>query len=264
MRFVQAELGQNFDYRPVFEGAQNFIHAALDHIPGHYVKGAGRDRKGFALKNLAGTAALLKQAKKSGISRAVFLSDMAVYGRPHDGAHFYETDDLDPKGMYALVKRETEVLLAAMSTANFGGVSLRLAPVYGPAGTGRRHKWQGMFKGYLMGKLIEPRATCEIHGEDAARAVKNLVETDHVRVAGGVFNAMDLVVDRADILAPLQKLTGCSHPLPTPFEGELSTMNCDKLKRLEWRTGGIVKLQMTLERMMQGINVQAMPRRRSI
>ncbi len=254
MRFVQAELGQNFDYQPVFEGAQNFVHAALDHVPGHYVNGAGSDRKGFALKNLAGTAAMLKQAKKSGVSRSIFLSDMAVYGPPEGGSHFYETDETQSKGIYALVKRETENILQAMTSSGFGGASLRLASVYGPAGTGRRHKWEGMFKGYLLGKNIEPRARCEIHGEDAARAVSALLTADHIRVAGGIFNAMDLVVDRVDILTPLQKLTGCRHPLPGRFEGEVNTMNCDKLKRLEWRTGGVVKLGMTLERMIASYN----------
>ncbi len=243
-------LGQNFDFRPVFEGASHYVHAALDHIPGHFERGYGRDKKGFAFKNLAGTAALFKQAKKSGVSRAVFLSDMVVYGNALAGSHYYEDDATDPKGLYARVKRETEKILEAMNTSQFGTTSLRLASVYGPTGQGKRHKWDGMFKGYLMGRPIEPKASCEIHGEDVGRAVSKILAAEHVRVAGGIFNAMDLVVDRADILAPLQKLTGCTHPLPARFDGEMSTMNCDKLKRMEWRTGGMVKLGMTLDRMI--------------
>ncbi len=243
-------LAENFDFRPVFSGATNFVHAALDHIPGHYERGYGRDKKGFAFKNLAGTAALFKQAKKSGVSRAVFLSDMVVYGNALNGSHFYETDDADPKGLYALIKRETETILEAMTTPEFGVGTLRLSNVYGLSGQGQRQKWDGMFKGYLMGRPIEPKASCEIHGEDVGRAVLELIKAEHVRIAGGIFNAMDLVVDRADILAPLQKATGCQHPLPERFEGDVSTMNCDKLKRMEWRTGGLVKLNITLERMI--------------
>ncbi len=244
-------LGQNFDFRPVFEGATNFVHGALDHIPGHYERGYGRDKKGFAFKNLAGTAALIKQAKKSGVARTVFLSDMVVYGNALQGSHFYETDAPNPKGLYALIKRETEKIVETMTTPDFGVGTLRLSNVYGPAGTGGRQKWDGMFKGYLMGRPIEPKATCEIHGEDVGRAVMEIIKADHLRVAGGVFNAMDLVVDRADILAPLKKATGCPHPLPARFDGEVSTMNCDKLKRMDWRTGGVVKLGMTLERLIK-------------
>lgn len=254
MGFVSAELGKNVDYQPVFEGAQNFVHAALDHIPGHYMRGEGRDKKGFALKNLAGTAALFKQAKKSGIARTLFLSDMMVYGRALAGDHFYETDHIDPKGMYARVKAETEKIILSMTTPKFGGVTLRLSSVYGPAGQGRRHKWDGMFRGYLAGRPIEPKATCEIHGEDVARAVSAILGAEHVRVAGGVFNAMDIVVDRADILAELQKTTHSPHAIPARFAEEISTMNCDKLKRLGWRTGGVVKLQMTLQSLLKGWN----------
>jgi len=233
-------LGQNFDFRPVFEGATNFVHAALDHIPGHYTRGEGRDKKGFAFKNLAGTAALFKQAKKSGVKRTVFLSDMVVYGNALNGSHFYEDDQPDPNGLYARVKWETEKILTAMNTGHFGTTSLRLSSVYGPAGPGRPHKWESLFKGYLMGRPIGPKASCEIHGEDVGRAVTNILNAEHIRVAGGTFNA----------LARLQKATDCPHPLPARLDGEVSTMNCDKLKRMDWRTGGIVKLNMTLERLI--------------
>ena len=243
-------LGQNFDFRPVFDEATNFVHAALDHVPGQYERGYGHDKKGFAFKNLAGTAALFKQAKKSGVARAVFLSDMAVYGYGQSGSHFYEDDMTAPTGLYARIKQETENILQAMNAAKFGTTSLRLSSVYGPSGQGRHHKWAGMFKGYLNGRPIEPKASCEVHGEDVGRAVTSILSADYIRVAGGTFNAMDMVVDRADILAPLQKATGCPHPLPARFDGEISTMNCDRLKRMNWRTGGLVKLNMTLDRLV--------------
>jgi len=243
-------LGQNNDFRPVFEGATNFVHAALDHIPGQYVRGYGVDKKEFAFKNLAGTAALFKQAKKSGVRRAVFLSDMVVYGKPLGGYHFYEDDTAAPNGLYARIKRETEKILDAMNSPNFGTTSLRLSSVYGPAGQGGHHKWTGLFKSYLNGHPIEPKAGCEIHGEDVGRAVTEILNAEHIRVAGGIFNAMDVIVDRVDILTSLQIATGCPHPLPARFAGEVSTMNCDKLKRMEWRTGGLVKLNMTLERLV--------------
>jgi len=138
-----------------------------------------------------------------------------------------------------------------MITSDFGAASLRLAHVYGPAGQGRMNNWDALFRAYLKGSPIKPSARCFIHGEDVGRAVLKLISADHIRVAGGIFNAMDFVVDRADILAPLQKISVSPHPLPERFQGDVSTMNCDKLKRMEWRTGGMVKLGMTLERMVK-------------
>ena len=109
-----------------------------------------------------------------------------------------------------------------------------------------------MFKAYLTGKPIKPFAASEIHGEDAARAVSALLHAEPIRVAGGIFNAADFIVDRRDILSPLKAATGCVHDLPEAADrSALSVMNCDKMKRLEWRTGGVVKLSMTLDRMIK-------------
>lgn len=252
VNFQKSELGLNINYQPIFEGADCFVHCALDHVARRYVGGEGRDAKSFAFKNLGGTAALFKQAKKAGVKKSVFLSDQVVYGEGEAGSHFYETDPVAPGNIYAKIKHETENLLLAMQGPNFATTSLRLSNVYGLAGFGRSHKWDGMFRGYLMGKNIEPRASCEIHGEDVGRAVGLILAADHLRVSGGIFNAMDMVVDRQDILAPLQKASGCLHPLPERADRDLiSTMNCDKLKRMEWRTGGLVKLTVSLERLIK-------------
>ena len=252
VRFVQAELGLNFDYQPVLEGADCFIHGALDHLPGRFVGGQGDDAKAFAFKNLGGTVALFKQAKKAGIARTVFLSSQEVYGAQEEGIDLYESDDPKPDNLYGKVKYEAEKVLEQMNTPNFTTFSLRLANVYGPAGNGRTHKWQPLFKAYLTGKPIKPFAASEIHGEDAARAVSALLRADSIRVSGGIFNAADFIVDRRDILGPLKSATGCVHDLPEAANrNAVSIMNCDKMKRLEWRTGGTVKLSMTLGRMIQ-------------
>jgi hypothetical protein len=117
---------------------------------------------------------------------------------------------------------------------------------------GRAHKWQPLFKAYLTGKPIKPFAASEIHGEDAARAVGALLRADPIRVSGGIFNAADFIVDRRDVLGPLKIATGCVYDLPKAADrSAVSIMNCDKMKRLEWRTGGAVKLSMTLSRMIK-------------
>ncbi|NNE57195.1 MAG: NAD(P)-dependent oxidoreductase [Hellea sp.] len=253
VRFVEGGLGDNVDYRDIFEIADNYVHASLDHIAGRLAGGEGDDPKGFALKNLAGAAALFKQAKKSKVGRAIFLSDMAVYGRPFDGDHFYETETPEPQNLYARIKSETEAVLQAMNSPEFATASLRLAPVYGPAGKGKTHPWSKLFKAYMSGQAIRPFASCQVHGEDVGRAVEIMLSTQPIRMAGGIFNVMDMVVDRRDVLALLQKAIGCDHKLPNKFDRDVSTMNCDKMKGLDWRTGGSVKLSMSLERMFRSL-----------
>jgi len=243
VKSVQAELGQNFDYRPVFDQADTYVYAALDR---------DKDRKNYVFKNLGGAVALFKQARKAGVERAVFLSSQSVYGLGEPGIELYETDTPQPVTLEGKVKHETEKAVLSMASGTFGIASLRLARVYGPAGRGRGHKWDPLFKAYLAGKPIKSFAGSQIHGEDAARAVAALVNAENIRMSGGVFNAADMVIDRQDVLSPLRSATSSVHALPElANKTDIVSMNCDKMKRFEWRTGGLVKLGMTLDRMIK-------------
>lgn len=241
--FVEAELGLNFDYQPVFEGVDAFVHAALDQSP---------DTKSYAFKNLGGTAALFKQAKTAGIERVIFLSDQDVYGPGEAGLEFYETDIPSPQSLHAKVKYEAEQILSAMNSGHFHTAVLRLSNVYGPSGKGRPHVWQALFKQYLTGQKLAPAVASYIHGEDVARAVSLMLSCEPVRMSGGIFNLTDMVVDQRDVLGPLKSASGCIYNLPDMGRfDQLANMNCDKMKSVfEWRTGGVVKLGMTLERLI--------------
>ncbi len=243
VRFIAAGLGQNFNYQAIMDEAQAYVFAALDR---------DKDRKNYVFKNLGGAAALFRQAKKAGVSRAVFISSQSVYGPGEPGMEFYESDDPNPTTLDGKVKFETEKSLMAMTDEGFAVSTLRLARVYGPPGLRKGHKWDPLFRAYMSGKLIKPFAASQIHGEDAARAVTELVRAPSERVSGGIFNAADLIIDRTDILAPLQSALARKIPLPAQAAREgITSMNCDKMKRFEWRTGGKVKLSMTLERMIK-------------
>ena len=251
VRFARSDLGKNINYEKAFKGADFFVHAALDHLPGLYRGGEGSDPKSFAFNNLGGTAALFKQAKSFGVKRAVFLSSRAVYGAQEPGVELYEVDEPNPDTLYGKVKHEAEKILTAMSTPNFMGTSLRVTGVYGPAGKGRRHKWEDLFQDYVDGNPITPRIATEIHGEDVARAVSLVLEGPQDHVMGRVINVSDMAVDRRDILAPLKSRTGSDHPLPEAGDSAvLNPMNTDRLKRLKWRAGGPAKLSLTLDKLI--------------
>ncbi len=140
-----------------------------------------------------------------------------------------ESDAAEPDSLYGEVKLAAEEALGAR------GVSVRATGVYG----GRPHKWEGLFADYLRGAAVAPRVATEVHGDDLAAAIVLLL----VRGETGVFNVSDLMLDRHDLLARVQALTGSPCPLPPRFAGDPpGRMATCRLRLLGWRPGGWEKL----------------------
>lgn len=213
------------DPAPRLPKADALVHLALAHRPGAYRGGEGDDPAGFRRLNLDGTRALFDAA---GAARIVFLSSRAVYGDHRRGTFLKESDAAEPDSLYG------EVKLLGEEAVGGRGASLRATGVYG----GHPHKWEGLFADYLAGREVAPRVATEIHGDDLATAVLLLLG----RGETGAFNASDLLLDRHDLLARVQTLTGCPHPPPRaegPPPGRMATC---KLRLLGWRPGGSAKL----------------------
>ncbi|MCR4268258.1 NAD(P)-dependent oxidoreductase [Nitratireductor sp. ZSWI3] len=231
----------------LFEGADVFVHAAFDHLPGRYRGGEGDDAAGFRRRNLDGSLALFRAARSAGVSRTVFLSTRAVYGPRPPGAMLDEDEDCRPDTLYGAVKLAAEQELAALCGPAFAGASLRVTGVYGPAGPGRRHKWAGLFEDYLAGRPVAPRAATEVHGADVAAAVRLMLEAPADTVSKRVFNVSDIVLDRRDLLALVAQETGCAHPLPEAADiAAVNAMKTGRLRTLGWRPGGAALLQQTV------------------
>lgn len=231
-----------------FAGADFLVHAAFDHVAGRYRGGEGDDPERFRRLNHDGTITLFHAAKAAGIKRTVFLSSRAVYGRRPPGTALDEAMTPAPDTLYGEVKRSAEKDLALMSGRDMAGVSLRATGVYGPAGPCREHKWAGMFRDYLAGRSIEPRAGTEVHGRDVGAAVRLMLEADAAGIARRVFNVSDILIDRRDILDVVQRVTGCPHALPEPADkGGVNAMNTEALRGLGWRPGGTALFERTVE-----------------
>jgi len=253
VKFIEAPLDHQADYGGVFAGIDYFIHAAFDHKPGLYRAGEGDDPEGFALRNLGGSAAMVKAAKAQGVTRVVFLSSRAVYGTQEPGMDLYEHMTARPDTLYGKLKLELEQIIEKMTDDDFYGVSLRVTGVYGPAGKGKSHKWESLFELFSNGLKVKPRAATEVHGEDVARAAILALTTPTERMAGHhVFNVSDYIIDHRDILAPLQAKLKLTHPLPMAGErGQINAMNCDRLKHLGWRCAGPTKFGFTIEALVE-------------
>lgn len=244
VRFVEGTLDPARDQSAAFDGIDFFVHAAFDHVPGKYRGGEGDDAQGFRYRNHEGSVALFEAARKEGVRRAVFVSSRAVYGDQPAGAILTEETIPHPDTLYGEVKLATENSLRHMSRDGFCGTVLRVTGVYGPAGKGRDHKWQGLFGDYLAGKPIAPRAGTEVHGADVAAAVALVLAAREAKISGEIFNVSDLLVDRHTLLSIVRDAAGSSLALPPPAEHTtVNAMETEKIASLGWRPGGAAALE---------------------
>jgi UDP-glucose 4-epimerase len=220
---------------PPLEGVDLLVHAAFAHLPGRYRGGEGGDPDGFRRLNVDGTARLFDRARRDGVGRVVFLSSRAVYDGLDPGVALVEGVEVRPDSLYGQVKRDGEAALAA----SCGGVSLRVTGVYGP---GPGHKWTGLFEDYLAGRAVGPARGTEVAGPDLAAAV--------FLPLSGVCNVSDLVLDRRELLAEVQRLTGCPHPLPPPSTEPVREMETARLRAEGWVPGGMEQLRALLPAML--------------
>jgi nucleoside-diphosphate-sugar epimerase len=154
--------------RNACEGVTAVIHAAgLAHAFG---RAAGQTER-FKEVNEIGTANVLDAALEAGVSNIVLVSSIKVYGH-YFGAVCDETVPCNPRGAYAVSKRQAELKAIERMTKGRGSLSiLRFAPLYGEGDRGNVAK---LIRALEQGRFIWP-GTGEnrkslIYKEDAARA----------------------------------------------------------------------------------------------
>ncbi|OHV75390.1 NAD(P)-dependent oxidoreductase [Ensifer sp. LCM 4579] len=244
--YMPLHLDPDRDQIAAFDEVYYFVHAAFEHVEGRYRGGEGGDPEGFRRANLDGSVRLFEEARTAGVRRCVFLSSRAVYGKTSSPI-LDESTTPEPDTLYGEVKLGAENALESLAGPAFVTASLRITGVYGPAGSGRRHKWSSLFADYLAGASVPPRIGTEVHGDDVAKAVRLMLEADAAKISGKVFNVSDVLTDTRDILAILQAATGCSHPLPPPTQPAVfKVMAIDRLRAIGWKPGGIGRLAATV------------------
>ena len=152
----------------------------------------------FRRLNLDGTLRLFDAA---GAARIVFLSSRAVYGDHRRGEFLHETDPAAPDSLYG------EVKLAAEAALGPRGAALRATGVYG----GARTSGQPLFAAYLARRA---HRAARRHRGPRRRPRRRRPARSSTRAETGAFNVSDLLLDRHDLLARVQALTGCPHPPP--------------------------------------------------
>lgn len=247
-RYAAMTLDPDADQSDIFYGIDAFVHAAFDHLPGKYRGGEGEDADHFRRLNLDGTLRLFEGAKNARVQRVVFLSSRAVYDGLPEGVELGEAAALSPTSLYGQVKLEAEQALKNMASTDFVTASLRLTGVYGDL---RPNKWDGLFADYLAGRPIASRAGTEVHGRDVASAVQLMLEAEARELNGRAFNLSDIVVDHAEVLAPLQAAMRALAPLPQTADlTAVRKMQTNTISALGWRSGGKQLLNDTLKKLV--------------
>lgn len=230
------QLGDTLD----LSGHDALIHCAFAHAPGRYRGGEGDDPETFLRLNGDGTRRLFDAAVRDGVGRIVFLSSRAVHDGYPPGTALPDNLPARPANLYGQVKADAEACLARLPVK---GTSVRATGVYGLSG-----KWRDLFSDYLAGRPIPPRIATEVHGDDLAAAILLLLSQPDPPPQ---VNCSDLVLDRHELLAEVQALTGCPHPLPARADrSPLRVQSCDRLHALGWQPGGMAKLRTTLPHLL--------------
>ena len=221
---------------PDLSGHDALIHCAFAHVPGRYRGGEGENPRDFVRLNLDGSLRLFDSAVRHKVGRIVFLSSRAVHDGHPPGTALADDLPARPADLYGRIKADAEACLNRLPVR---ATSLRATGVYGMP-----DKWNGLFGDYLAGRPVAPRVATEVHGDDLAAAILLLLDQSDppARV-----NCSDLTLDRHDLLAEVQALTGCGHPLPARADpAPLRILRCDRLHALGWRPGGMNRLRAAL------------------
>lgn len=221
---------------PDLSGHDALIHCGFAHLSGRYRGGEGDDPAGFLRLNGEGTRRLFEAAVRARVGRIVFLSSRAVHDGYPPGTPLGDDLPARPANLYGQVKADGEAVLAALPVL---GTSVRATGVYGLPG-----KWRALFDDYLAGRPLSPRVATEVHGADLAAAILLLIARHD---PPSQVNCSDLVLDRHDLLALAQALTGCPHPLPARADpATISVQDCTRLLAMGWQPGGLSRLRASL------------------
>ncbi|MCZ0961510.1 NAD-dependent epimerase/dehydratase family protein [Paracoccus benzoatiresistens] len=221
---------------PDLSGHDALIHCAFAHAPGRYRGGEGDDPDGFLRLNGDGTRRLFDAALRDGVGGIVFLSSRAVHDGYPPGTVLPDDLPARPANLYSRVKADAEAYLAGLPVK---GTAIRATGVYGLP-----DKWHDLFGDYLAGRPIPPRIATEVHGDDLAAAILLLLSQPDPPPQ---VNCSDLVLDRHDLLAAVQALTGSPHPLPLRANpAPLRVQDCARLHAMGWHPGGMARLRATL------------------
>ena len=156
---------------------------------------AARDPEAARAINLSASKELIEASRRAGVERFVFASTCSNYGRMEDGDSYVdENSELRPVSLYAETKVAIEKeLLASNGAKHWHPTPLRFATVFGVS---PRMRFDLTVNEFTMEMMTKKRLVVfgeqfwrpYLHVQDAARAIRLVLESDPELVSGQVFN----------------------------------------------------------------------------
>lgn len=157
--------------------ADAVVHSALYHPAGGFRGGEG-DLPTFVERNVLGTIRLIEAARRSGVSRFIFISTCSVHEVILDDRKLDETHPLWPMSQYGAHKAAIEKFIHAYGLGEgYDICALRPTGIYGLMRPVQNSKWYSLVHSVAQGKPVaSPRGGKEVHAADVAKAVEILIE----------------------------------------------------------------------------------------
>jgi nucleoside-diphosphate-sugar epimerase len=212
---------------------------------------AERNRAEFILSvNILGTSNVLDVARDTGVERVVYTSSGAVYKNNSELEAIDEYDGLDLNGLYPISKHSSEELCRYYDN-RFGvsTVNARLGWIYGhmerplSSRTSMSEVFNAMTAA-IEGETLQtndPRRYRDwTHGQDVARGVRLLLETDELgeptyNLTAGrghpVSEVLDCITEMVDSTAVEQVVNRSDANVPVSTGGRRGPLGIDRLQR---------------------------------
>jgi nucleoside-diphosphate-sugar epimerase len=191
VELLRADVRDRDARRRALQGIEGVVHLAA--IVGD--PACARDPELSNAVNVAGTLAVVEDARAAGVERLIFASTCSNYGRMADPTvPIDESGELRPISLYAEQKVAMERSLLETEPNGTATTCLRFATVYG---VGRRMRFdltvneftRDLWAGRRLDVFGETFWRPYLHVRDAARAVVLVLASPLPKVAGRVFNA---------------------------------------------------------------------------
>lgn len=255
LSWIPGDLGDADSVRPLVEGCDAVVHAALYH-PGGGFRGGEGDLLKFVQRNIVGTLHLIEVARKAGVGRFVFISTCAVHEKILGDRPLDETHPLWPTSHYGAHKAALEAFVHSYGLGQgFAICALRPTGIYGLAHPPRASKWFDLVRAVARGEDIECcRGGKEVHAADVARAVAILLKADGIM--GEAYNCYDHYISEHEVATIAREFSRSRSSVrgtpPTP-KNQIVT---DKLQALGMRFGGRPLLEQTVRQMLDAARAE--------
>lgn len=247
--WIDGDLGSTASMKALVAGADALVHAALEHEPGRYRGGEGEDLAKNLARNVGGSLALLAEAQRAGVKRAIVVSSRAALEGHRDGP--VGDDALPaPTTHYGAAKAALEAFGRSFSADGFPVAAVRPTGIYGFRRPPERSKWWDLVGQVLAGEPIAARTATEVHGADVAKAVLALLAAPPDKIGGRAFNLSDIVVSTRDIAELVQRHAGVAGPLPDAPPLSAPVMDCAAIVALGVRFSGRALLEETVTQLV--------------